>query len=213
MWIDLHVHEKTFSRDSFLSLGEIAAIARQRGLDAVCVTDHDSMGLKSYAEEFSRQTGFPVFVGVEYYSLQGDILAFGISDFPKERIPAQDFIDQVHRDGGAVVAAHPFRHNRRGLEGNLDTLTGVDALEVLNGSTLPDAAMQAVRYVHRYGFGATGGSDCHYPHTVGTAVTWFPEPIRTMEELVRGIRSHSCRPGFSQDFKCHIWDLDHLVCD
>ena len=37
MWIDLHVHEKSFSKDSLLSLEEIASIARQRGLDGVCI--------------------------------------------------------------------------------------------------------------------------------------------------------------------------------
>ena len=31
--------------------------------------------------------------------------------------------------------------NRRGLEDNLATLKGVDAIEILNGSTLPDATM------------------------------------------------------------------------
>ena len=213
MFIDLHVHEKTFSTDSLLSLEEIVQVAKQRGLDAVCITDHDSMGLQSYAAEFSERTGFPIFVGVEYYSLQGDLLAFGIRDFPRERIDAQVFIDQVHREGGAVISAHPFRHNRRGLETHLDTIRGIDALEVLNGSTLPDAAMAAVRYVRKYGFGATGGSDCHYTDKVGIVATYFPGEIRSMENLITAIRAHECRPAFHQDFSYYIWDLDHLVCD
>ena len=213
MFIDLHMHEKTYSTDSFLSLEEIVSIAKERGLDAVCITDHDSMGLRGYAEEFSRRIGFPIFVGVEYYSLQGDILAFGIRDFPKKRIDAQTFIDQVHGEGGAVISAHPFRHNRRGLETELARIQGIDAVEVLNGSTLPDAAMEAVRYVRKFGFGATGGSDCHYPHTVGTAATYFPGQIRTVNELVKAICAHECQPAFNQDFRYYIWDLDHLVCD
>lgn len=31
MFIDLHMHEKTFSKDSFLSLREMVDIARKRG--------------------------------------------------------------------------------------------------------------------------------------------------------------------------------------
>lgn len=161
MFIDLHMHEKRYSKDSFLTLEEIVKIAKQKGLDAVCITDHDSMGLRQYAEEYSKKTGFPIFVGVEYYSAQGDILAFGIDHFPTEKIDAQTFIDSVHAQGGVVIAAHPFRHNRRGLEKNLDTLKNVDAIEILNGSTLPDATMMAVQYARKYGFGVTGGSDCH----------------------------------------------------
>ena len=78
MFVDTHMHECTYSTDSFLSLKEIVEIAKQKGLDGVCITDHDSMGLKETAEAYSREIGFPIFVGIEYYSLQGDIVAFGI---------------------------------------------------------------------------------------------------------------------------------------
>ena len=64
MFIDLHIHEKTYSKDSFLSLEEIVELAKERGLDAICITDHDSMGLREYAKEFTERTGFPVFVGI-----------------------------------------------------------------------------------------------------------------------------------------------------
>ena len=211
MIIDLHMHEKRFSKDSFLALEEIVDIARERHLDGICITDHDSMGLRDYAAEYSEKTGFPIFVGIEYYSLQGDILAFGIQDYPKERLDAQTFIDDVHAPGGVVISAHPFRHNRRGLETALDTLRDVDGIEILNGSTMPDATMMAVRYAHKYGFAVTGGSDCHYPYKVGGTATWFPNDIRTMDELVEAIRRKECRPAFHQDWSYYVWDIDHLL--
>ena len=46
MFIDLHIHEMSYSKDSYLSLEEIVSIAKQHGLGAVCITDHDCMGLK-----------------------------------------------------------------------------------------------------------------------------------------------------------------------
>ncbi len=211
MFIDLHMHEKNYSLDSFLSLEEMVEIAKKRGLDAICITDHDSMGLREYAAEYSKKTGFPIFVGIEFYSLQGDILAFGIDRYPEERVSAQEFIDYVHEQGGVVVSAHPFRHNRRGLEDNLDTLRGVDAIEILNGSTLADATMMAVMYARKYGFAITGGSDCHYPDKVGTCATYFPNEIKTMDDLVNAIRNHECQPAFHQDFSYRVWDIDHLL--
>ena len=93
MFIDTHMHEMTYSPDSFLKLEEMVRIGKEKGLGALCITDHDSMGLKDYAAEYTARTGFPIFVGIEFYSLQGDIVAFGIEDYPKERIPAQDIID------------------------------------------------------------------------------------------------------------------------
>ena len=210
MLIDLHIHEKQFSKDSFLALEEIVEIAKEKGLDAICITDHDSMGLREYAAEYTKKTGFPIFVGIEFYSLQGDILAFGIDSYPDKRVSAQEFIDYVHAQGGVVIAAHPFRHNRRGLEDNLATLKGVDAVEILNGSTMPDATMMAVQYAIKSGFATTGGSDCHYPHKVGTCATYFEEPIHTMDELVAAIKNHKCKPVFHQDFSYFLWDINKL---
>ena len=78
MLVDMHLHESTCSSDSKMTLEEIVATARERGLDAVCITDHDSMGLKETAERYSRETGFPIFVGVEYF-LSGEILLHSAS--------------------------------------------------------------------------------------------------------------------------------------
>ena len=70
MFIDTHMHEMTYSKDSFLKLDQMVGIAREKGLGGICITDHDSMGLKDYAAEYTRKTGFPVFVGIEFFSLQ-----------------------------------------------------------------------------------------------------------------------------------------------
>ena len=86
MLVDMHLHECTYSSDSKISLEEIVTTARGRGLDAVCITDHDSMGLREYAAEYSDRTGFPIFVGIEFFSLQGDITAWGIEDYPGCRV-------------------------------------------------------------------------------------------------------------------------------
>ena len=85
MLVDMHLHECTYSTDSFLHLEEIVSIARQKGLDAICITDHDSMGLRERAEAYSREIGYPIFVGVEFFSLWGDITAWGIDGIPDQR--------------------------------------------------------------------------------------------------------------------------------
>ena len=86
MLVDMHLHECTYSTDSFLHLEEIVSIARQKGLDAICITDHDSMGLRERAEAYSREIGYPIFVGVEFFSLWGDITAWGIDGIPDQRV-------------------------------------------------------------------------------------------------------------------------------
>ena len=48
MFIDMHMHESTFSKDSFLKLDEMVELAKERGLGAICITDHDDMGLNFF---------------------------------------------------------------------------------------------------------------------------------------------------------------------
>ncbi|XCP85522.1 PHP domain-containing protein [Roseburia hominis] len=205
MFVDMHMHELTYSTDSFLKLEEMVEIAKKKGLGGICITDHDSMGLRDYAAEYSKKTGFPIFTGIEFYSLQGDILAFGIDDYPRERIGAQDFIDQVRAQGGITISAHPFRNNRRGLEEHLDIVQGLDGIEVLNGSTLPDATAKAEEYAKKLGLAATGASDCHVPDKVGVYATYFPNEIRTMDELIKAVRNHECQPAYYKDGIYHIY--------
>lgn len=204
MFIDTHMHEMTYSKDSFLKLDEMVRIGKEKGLGAICITDHDSMGLRNYAEEYTEKTGFPVLVGIEFFSLQGDIVAFGIDDYPKERIPAQEFIDLVKCQGGVCFAAHPFRNNNRGLEENLRTVRGLDGLEVLNGSTSYEACMKAARYAKELNLFTLGSSDCHVPEKVGVCATYFPCDIHNMKEFLTEFKKGGMKPAYYAGGEYHI---------
>ncbi|MFB0918598.1 MAG: PHP domain-containing protein [Clostridiaceae bacterium] len=195
MLVDMHLHESTHSKDSFITLDQIVRRAKYRGLDAVCITDHDSMGLKEQAEEYSRKTGFPIFVGVEYYSLKGDITAWGIDTFPKERIDPQKFIDFVHFSGGFTVSCHPFRNNNRGLEHNLLNIKNLNGIEVLNGSTTLTANRQALAYCRELGLKPIGASDSHRMHQIGKYVTWLPEMVNNLKDFVSQLRERPTLPA------------------
>ena len=169
MFIDTHMHEMTYSPDSFLKLEEMVRIGKEKGLGALCITDHDSMGLKDYAAEYTARTGFPIFVGI-------------------------DFIDLVKAQGGVCFAAHPFRNNNRGLEENLAVVRGLDGVEVLNGSTSFAACMKAAAYARQYGYFTLGSSDCHVPEKVGVCAT--PNEVRTMDEFLTEFKKGQMKPAY-----------------
>lgn len=195
MLIDMHLHEITHSSDSLINLEEIVTSARLRGLDAVCITDHDSMGLKEYAEAFSRKVDFPIFVGVEYYSLSGDITAWGIDSFPQERTSAQSFIDHVRKSDGFCVSCHPFRNNNRGLEDHLRKVRHLNGVEVLNGSTSLEANRKALRYCRELGLKAIGASDAHTLGQIGKFATWLPEKVNNLKDFVAQLHLHETKPA------------------
>lgn len=206
MLVDMHIHECTYSSDSKQSLKEIVETAKARGLDAVCITDHDSMGLREFAEAYSKEIGFPIFVGVEYFSLWGDITAFGIDHFPDTRISAQEFITQVQEAGGFCVACHPFRNNNRGLEEHLKDVTGLGGVEVLNGSTSLEANRKALEYCRELGLTPIGASDAHWTTQLGKYATWLPERVDTLSDFVRVLRSGGCKPAILEQNGYRIVD-------
>ena len=195
MLVDMHLHECTYSTDSFINLKQIVDIAKFKGLDAVCITDHDSMGLKDFAAEYSREVGFPIFVGIEFFSLWGDITAWGIDSYPDHRISAQEFIDHVNKSGGFCVSCHPFRNNNRGLEDHLRDVKGLHGVEVLNGSTSLEANRTALRYCRELGLQAIGASDAHVEKQIGKYVTFLPEMVTNTQDFVAQLHNCVTRPA------------------
>ena len=195
MLVDMHLHECTYSTDSFINLKQIVDIAKFKGLDAVCITDHDSMGLKEYAAEYSKEVGFPIFVGIEFFSLWGDITAWGIDTYPDHRIDAQEFIDQVNKAGGFCVSCHPFRNNNRGLEDHLRDVRGLHGVEVLNGSTSLEANRTALHYCRELGLQAIGASDAHVEKQIGKYVTWLPEMVYNTQDFIAQLHNCKTRPA------------------
>ena len=195
MLVDMHLHALPNSTDSFLTLEEIVTIARGRGLDAICLTDHDSMGGREMAEEYSRKVNFPIFVGVEYFSLWGDITAWGVDSFPDHRGDAQTFIDQVNAAGGFCVSCHPFRNNNRGFEDHLRDARGLHGVEVLNGSADMEANRTALRLCRELNLKAIGASDAHVPKQVGKYVTWLPEMVHDLKDFVAQLRTSDTKPA------------------
>lgn len=207
MLVDMHLHEKTYSSDSFQSLKDMVETAKIRGLDAICITDHDSMGLKDFAEEYSKKIEFPIFVGVEYFSLEGDITAFGIDSIPSERINAQDFINYVYGRGGVCFSCHPFRNNNRGLKENLKGLKNLTGIEALNGSTPYLENKKAFDYCKDLGMMPIGASDAHNLDQLGKYGTWFPRKVYNLDAFVSQIKEGISKPAIFDGSQYNIVEI------
>lgn len=194
MLVDLHIHESKYSLDSHVSLEKIVEEAKRKGLDGIAITDHDDMQIKDEAEILSKKLNYPIFVGVEYLTLEGDIVAFGIDEVPKGRIPAQEFINLVNDAGGVCISAHPFRNNNRGLENNLNTIRGLAGIEGFNGNTDKLSNLKAFETAKKLGIQAVGSSDAHHQHAVGRFATKLPFAVKNVEELIKAIKTNECVP-------------------
>ena len=208
MIIDMHIHEQTYSFDSFMKLTDIVHRSKEIGLDGICITDHDSNHLKEYAKEISLAMDFPIFVGAEILTFEGDALAFGVDLLPERKMYVHELIEYVHNQGGVVISAHPYRKNNRGMEDKIKTTKNLDGIEGLNGSTPVDLNLKAYDAALLQNIPVFGGSDAHRLERVGKYATKFPRKIQTMEELVGAIKSGGTQAvyfnhGTYQEFPYH----------
>lgn len=192
MFFDMHVHEKTYSSDSQLSLEQIVIEAKACGLDGIVITDHDTVGLRSQAKRLSARHNLHIFVGVEVLTLQGDLLVLGVDDIPKGHLDAQHLIDDINARGGATIAAHPFRNNGRGLGETIRSLSGLTAVEGYNGRTKAHHNLRAAQLAESLGLPVTGGSDAHLPGEVGGVKTWIDASIKEERDLIEALKAGKC---------------------
>lgn len=188
MLIDTHIHEKTHSDDSFMSLPDIVDRAKSIGLNGICITDHESNGLLGYAEEYGRRNGLLIIVGAEILTHEGDILVFGLKDLPKDKLYAQQLIDMTTKVGGVCMSAHPFRKNNRGMGNTLRDVKGLSGIEAFNGSTPMHHNMEAFHLARELGIPTFGASDAHVLERVGLYATVFPGTIRDTKDFIEAVK-------------------------
>lgn len=192
MLFDLHVHQSEHSADSILSLEQAVIDAKNKNLNGICITDHDDLGLRDQARILSLKYGITIIVGVEIYTTDGDLLCFGIDELP-ERMSAKKTIDFVHKRGGVCIAAHPYRHNNRGVKDMLLELE-LDAIEAFNGRTMFEDNIRALEVANGLKIPVTGGSDAHTAGEIGNYVTEFENDIFNESDFILAIRSGKFRP-------------------
>ena len=107
--VDLHMHTFPASQCCSSSADDMLQEAVNIGLDAVCITDHNTVWQPADIEALSDKHGIPVFRGNEITTDQGDMLVFGMYKDVQGIIKLQDLKQLVDEADGFMIAAHPFR--------------------------------------------------------------------------------------------------------
>ncbi|MDD5094264.1 MAG: PHP-associated domain-containing protein [Dehalococcoidia bacterium] len=175
MKTDLHVHT-CYSPDSNASLEGIILQCRKLGIDCLAITDHNTI---DGAFAMQKMAPFPVIIGEEVMSLDGEIIGYFLKELIPGGLPAEEVIDRIKRQGGLVCIPHPFdgfgRHplsdsKRQAL------LSQIDIVEVFNARSLTLKCSEKARSFSRdTGLLASAGSDAHAPRELGKAYVEMPE--------------------------------------
>jgi predicted metal-dependent phosphoesterase TrpH len=162
MKLDIHIHS-SYS-DGVNTPQEIIDYAKSIGLDGLAITDHDSVEGSLIALEYDSKD-FRVIPGLEVSSLDGHILALGVTELIKRDLSAEKTIKEIHELGGIAIAAHPYDRFRLGV-GDLIYSLDFDAVEVFNGRAL-SSSRNMKKIAEDIKLPITGGSDAHSMDEVG----------------------------------------------
>ncbi len=194
---DLHMHTIRHSPDSAIDPMALVRRARALGLDGVVITEHDWLWTEEELDELRAAAGdLLVFTGIEVSALEGHFLAHGVTDpFSVPRgIPVSDLCRVVHDQGGAVVAAHPFRWGQPFDEIVAESSPDLDAMELMTGNMDERCRTLANEFWKKTGWRGLGSSDAHQEPALGVCYTVFEDTIRDLSDLIDALRSGSTTP-------------------
>jgi hypothetical protein len=169
--VDLHMHTD-HSDDCATPVEVLLAAAREQGLGAIAVTDHNEISGALAAAEQAERAGVKVIVGEEVKTGgQGEVIGLFITEKIPRGLTLRETVDEIHRQGGIVYVPHPFdrMHSVPDYENLLTIIDDVDAIEVFNPRVaIPAFNDEAARFAAKYRIPAGAGSDSHVAQGLGS---------------------------------------------
>lgn len=170
-YYDLHCHT-TDSADAPMTVKKLIKTAKERGIDGVAITNHNKVYLGK-----ENIDGVEIIPGSEISVNNGDhLLAYFVNKKIEERLGFLKSVEEVHKQGGFAVWAHPTRENGVFNKGFEEVFSVLDGLEI-NGMDSKEENQLVFDASKEYNLLKTAGSDAHTEGQLGVAVLKVKEKI------------------------------------
>ena len=188
--VDLHMHTD-HSGDCATPVDVLLQTARDRGLGAIAITDHNEVSGALEAREIAKgMDDIKVIVAEEVKTAeQGEVIGLFLEEKIPKGLTMAETIREIRAQGGLVYVPHPFDrfHSVPDYEHLLDMVEEIDLLEVFN----PRVAVtsfneEAVRFARKYRIVPAAGSDSHVAQGLGSVrqrIHDFDGPAEFLEAM------------------------------
>jgi predicted metal-dependent phosphoesterase TrpH len=188
--VDLHMHTD-HSPDCATPVEVLLETARDRGLGAIAITDHNEGSGALEARRIAEQMGdIEVIVAEEVKTAeQGEVIGLFIEEKIPRGMTMAETIAAIRAQGGLVYVPHPFDrfHSVPDYEHLLDIVEEIDVLEVFNPRFARTAFNEeAERFARKYRIVPGAGSDSHVAQGLGSVrvrIHDFDGPAEFLEAM------------------------------
>jgi len=196
--IDLHTHTFPLSDDSQLELPQLVNLARQAGLDAICLTEHDWFRKKDAVVRLCQEHDFLILPGIGMNTEEGHFLVLGLEKYIFGMHRAKFLKQVVDEAGGVMILAHPYRRQLRSSDDfevaveqyrNEPIFHLVDTVETHNGRAMERQNRFSQELCRRLSLKGVGGSDAHSKADIPSCATFFQKEISNVEELIAELKA------------------------
>ena len=161
------------SNDCATPVEVLLETAKDRGMGAIAVTDHNEIsGALAAREAAERDGGIKVIVGEEVKTAeQGEVIGLFLEEKIERGMTMAETVAEIRRQGGLVYVPHPFDrlHSVPDYEHLLDMVEEIDILEVFNPRVAFSAFNEeAERFAAKYRIVPGAGSDGHVAQALGS---------------------------------------------
>jgi predicted metal-dependent phosphoesterase TrpH len=186
---DFHTHSSLWS-DATITPWGLVLEAQRQGLDAIAITGHNQVLDSKWGQAFAQMIDGPiVLTGEEMPNRRHHLIAVGIHTTVDSHLSAVSQIDEVHRQGGIAIAAHPGPEFWPAFDQAV--MTRLDGAEICHPviHTIDDAQQHLEQFAARGTVAAIGSSDFHGLGPMGLCRTFVFARDNTAAAILEAVRA------------------------
>jgi len=176
---DFQVHSK-FSFDSLNNFDKIKKRCKQKGIDGVAITDHNTLKGGLASRKFSDEN-FLFIPGQEVDTDFGDVIGLMIQDEIKSK-NFYEVIDEIKNQGGISYLPHPSRKCNLSIN---QIKKNIDVIEAVNGRSAKRDNLKSSKLAFSLDLPYASGSDAHTIREIGKTKTVFSERFTNESSLTK----------------------------
>ncbi len=193
---DLHIHTTRYSPDSEINPFLLMRRAKSLNLTGIVITEHDHLWPEAELAELRAATPeVQVYGGAEVSAMEGHFLVYGIQSLDRlpKGIALAELCKEVHKQGGVVIAAHPYRWGQD-FDALLKESPALDGVEVMSKNIEAAHESKITELWRNRRWAGLGNSDAHQIDQLGCCYTEFNVPIRSFGDLIKALQKGMAQP-------------------